>query len=196
MSLGGLVSYLGLGFLYAAALSVLIWLAARTWRGRAARWDALALLPGLFFVMLTHHPFPDPASLDCSEGGVAPILQPFDSLSYFVRLAQRGATVQDWMRHQIVQATVMNFVLCVLAGIGFARFLRTWQQAILVGLVMSLVVEISQLTGLFGLYPCAYRTFEVDDLILNTLGVLTGFLIAPMWVRRVGLEGAAHPPSW
>jgi glycopeptide antibiotics resistance protein len=37
------------------------------------------------------------------------------------------------------------------------------------------------LTGLFGLYPCAFRTFEVDDLIFNISGLLAGFAMMRRW---------------
>jgi glycopeptide antibiotics resistance protein len=41
-----------------------------------------------------------------------------------------------------------------------------------------LAVELTQLTGIWGLYPCPYRQFDVDDLILNTTGVVIGFALA------------------
>jgi uncharacterized RDD family membrane protein YckC len=43
---------------------------------------------------------------------------------------------------------------------------------------ISLVLELSQITGLFGIYPCPYRYFDVDDLINNTAGATFGFLLA------------------
>jgi glycopeptide antibiotics resistance protein len=41
--------------------------------------------------------------------------------------------------------------------------------------------ELAQLTGVFGLYPCAFRTFEVDDLIFNIFGLLAGFAMMGRW---------------
>jgi uncharacterized RDD family membrane protein YckC len=43
----------------------------------------------------------------------------------------------------------------------------------------SLFFELTQLSGLYGIYPYPYRFFEVDDLICNTLGGMIGFLITP-----------------
>jgi glycopeptide antibiotics resistance protein len=40
---------------------------------------------------------------------------------------------------------------------------------------------VAQLTGLFGLYPCAFRTFEVDDLIFNISGLMAGFAVLRWW---------------
>ena len=45
----------------------------------------------------------------------------------------------------------------------------------MIGFLASLLIEVTQLTGIFGLYPCAYRFFEVDDLITNTTGTLLGY---------------------
>jgi uncharacterized RDD family membrane protein YckC len=46
-----------------------------------------------------------------------------------------------------------------------------------IGFGVSLLFELTQLTGLWFIYPCAYRLFSVDDLILNTAGAAIGWLI-------------------
>jgi glycopeptide antibiotics resistance protein len=33
------------------------------------------------------------------------------------------------------------------------------------------------LSGLFGVYPCPYRLFEIDDLMTNTAGAMIGFIL-------------------
>ena len=38
--------------------------------------------------------------------------------------------------------------------------------------------EITQLTGLYFIYPRAYRLFDIDDLITNTIGGILGYFIA------------------
>lgn len=42
---------------------------------------------------------------------------------------------------------------------------------------LSLFFEITQLTGLYFIYPRGYRLFDVDDLILNTIGGFLGYFI-------------------
>lgn len=42
---------------------------------------------------------------------------------------------------------------------------------------LSLFIELGQLTGLFFMYGGSYRLFDVNDLILNTLGGLIGYII-------------------
>ncbi len=58
-------------------------------------------------------------------------------------------------------------------------FRRTWKQALLIGFCVSLFYELTQLTGLWFIYPHAYRYASVDDLINNTLGCLVGFWLMP-----------------
>ena len=52
----------------------------------------------------------------------------------------------------------------------------------------SLLIEAAQLTGLFGIYPYAYRCCDVDDVITNTLGAALGWACA--W-----LLGRVVPPG-
>src|SRR5699024_9196447 len=40
--------------------------------------------------------------------------------------------------------------------------------------------EITQLTGVYGMYNCHYRIFDIVDLILNSTGALVDFLLAPI----------------
>jgi hypothetical protein len=48
-----------------------------------------------------------------------------------------------------------------------------------------MLCEITQITGLFFIYPAPYRIFDVDDLIINTLGAVVGYLIFPLVCRML-----------
>lgn len=52
------------------------------------------------------------------------------------------------------------------------------------GLGVSLLIEATQRTGVWNLYDCAYRLFDVDDLWVNTLGATVGSLVSLLLVRR------------
>ena len=54
------------------------------------------------------------------------------------------------------------------------------KKTILFGFLTSLLYEVTQLTGLFFIYPRAYRIFDIDDLIINTLGAFLGYVVAPL----------------
>lgn len=75
-----------------------------------------------------------------------------------------------------------NFLLLLPLGVYLRYYLvnknKWWKAGITVFLV-SLFFEITQLTGIYGIYNCAYRLFDVDDLMSNTFGGIIGFFIAP-----------------
>ncbi len=108
-----------------------------------------------------------------------------------------------FLRNPAVYTTLFNVLLTLPFGV-YLRYLfgRTWWQAAAAGLALSLFFEVSQATGLFGIYLHPYRLFDVDDLATNTAGALAGSLVAlPLCrflpsmdeVERDAIErGAAH----
>lgn len=79
----------------------------------------------------------------------------------------------------------VGFFVRVLAGRGVV-------VALLVGAGLSAFIELTQLSGTWGLHHCAYRVFDVDDLFMNTLGAVIGSLLALAVPRRHrGTAGAA-----
>ncbi|WP_407319692.1 VanZ family protein [Isoptericola halotolerans] len=50
-------------------------------------------------------------------------------------------------------------------------------------LAASLLIELTQYTGIYGLIGCSYRVADVDDVLTNTLGGLLGALMAPLVLR-------------
>ncbi len=54
----------------------------------------------------------------------------------------------------------------------------------LVGFATSLLIETTQGTGVWGLYACPFRLFDVDDLLTNTVGALVGSLLSVLFVDR------------
>lgn len=59
-------------------------------------------------------------------------------------------------------------------------FRRSFLATTIIAFVVSLFFETTQRTGLYGIYACPYRLFDVDDLMLNTFGGMLGFLLAPL----------------
>ena len=77
---------------------------------------------------------------------------------------------------------LFNFLLLMPFGVYLRHFLKQkkqWTLALGITFVLTLFYEMTQVTGIFGYYNCAYRIFDVDDLLLNTLGGIVGFFIAP-----------------
>ena len=73
---------------------------------------------------------------------------------------------------------VFNIMLFVPFGVMLRYyFKRPWYQVLILGFCLSLFFEITQLTGIFGIYKHPYRLFDVDDLMQNTLGAMIGYWI-------------------
>jgi len=89
-------------------------------------------------------------------------------LSTYLPALQQGVFIQPFF----------NIVLTVPFGfyIGY-YFKQNLKRTLLFTFLLSIFYEVSQVTALFGIYPRPYRLFDVDDLMLNTLGGLIGFLI-------------------
>lgn len=142
--------------------------------GRIVLWYLLALFL-LAVAALTLYPLPvgDPTAYCISaqqaiDSGLQ--LRPFNTF----RMAIEGDK-------QMLIQIVMNVLMFVPLGILLRMILRVrWYSLIIVSLALSVLIEIAQLTGSFGYYPCAYRLFSVDDMIANTVGGVIGFMIARM----------------
>ena len=181
MSPAQLMAYLGPALMAAALLTALLMAAL----GALRRGNSLPLARLIFlisfFLILTQYPFPDPAHMNCRQGGAQPILQPFAIFDRFAVLATQTEGLWPWIGDKVVQSSGMNLVLCLLIGLALARYLPArgaLRLAFALGATLSMTAELLQLTGILGLFPCAYRQFEVDDLILNIGGVVLGAALA------------------
>ncbi|WMT41658.1 VanZ family protein [Paenibacillus sp. D2_2] len=74
---------------------------------------------------------------------------------------------------------LFNIFLTVPFGMMLRYYYRLgWLRCIVYTFLLSLFFELTQLTGLYGIYRHPYRVFDVDDLLMNTLGGIVGVLIA------------------
>ena len=183
MNVGVLFSYVGWAMVYAGVATAVLGGAARAAGFFAAGrlWTTLFVI--LFFVVLTQHPFPDPVTLVCPVSKARPSLVPLRFMEAWAWQWRRNDTVTGFLREGQVLSVVMNILLCSVIGAMLWRHSVHLRIAALLGFGLSLSVELTQLTGIWGLYPCAYRKFDVDDLLLNTLGVTLGFIAARRRVR-------------
>lgn len=90
----------------------------------------------------------------------------------------RPATWLAFLSESDVFVTLFNLLLTVPVGF-FCRYLfdGRWWHAVAWGFAASAFFEITQLTGLYGIYAHPYRLFDVNDLIVNTAGALLGYVI-------------------
>lgn len=145
-------------------------------------------------LLLTNLPLPDDFTAFCeSTGGLKPRLEPFQFIppaKYFLsELVRKGVILNI----PFLWESFLNFWMLFPAGVIF-RVLkkRNILMPIMIAVASSLLLEMTQLTGIWGLIGCAHRTFDVDDIILNSSGFLAGwiamsilFAISAWYSRRV-----------
>ena len=135
------------------------------------------LVYALAVLTYTLLPLPTVTPDFCADGGAGVQLHVGQVAHDVAHDLARG---RGLLRSPALQQAVFNVALFVPLG-AFVRYLRGTRvaTAAAVGLGASLVVELTQLTGDWFAYPCAYRVFDVDDLVTNTTGALLGALLAP-----------------
>lgn len=100
-----------------------------------------------------------------------------------VNLSKPGTYI-SLLGERAFQQVAFNVLMLVPFGMILRYyFQRSWVRTIFTSLLLSLFFEITQVTGLYGIYECPYRLFDVDDLIANTSGGLLGYIIAPLLTR-------------
>ncbi|WP_455136979.1 VanZ family protein [Thermophilibacter sp.] len=146
--------------------------------GRLRAWSAvgayLSVLYALSLVCFTLYPLPEGTSGPGITYGVPPQLNP---LGFVADLARDGVSA--------VPQILANVAFFVPFGV-IARRGPAWgaPRTAALALMASFTIETAQLTGLFGIYPHAYRTFDVDDLAWNVGGAMIGWGLARL-VERV-----------
>lgn len=80
--------------------------------------------------------------------------------------------------------TLFNLFLTMPFGMYLRYYFRCgWKRTLVYSLLLSLFFELTQLSGLYFIYPGSYRLFDVDDLIVNTCGSMIGFVLARIAMR-------------
>lgn len=91
-------------------------------------------------------------------------------------------SIIKFLTNPLVYQLLFNIFLTVPLGIYLRYyFKRSWKEVLVFSFLLSLFFEVTQITGLYGLYPRPYRIFDVDDLISNTFGGLLGYFITPLF---------------
>ncbi len=190
-ALGVLAVFLGFGVVLACLVPYVAWSYRR--HGTVRPGHAVLLVAAALYAVglwtYTILPLPADPQQWCTAHTVVPQLRPLQLVAD-VRGAGSGAV----LRNRAVLQVLLNVVLFVPLG-ALLRALTGWSvpRLLVAGLTASLLVELTQLTGDWGVYPCAYRLFDVDDLLVNTAGTGLGAGVVPvlsLLQRRV----AAHAP--
>lgn len=149
----------------------------------AHRWHLIIPL-FLFYlcgvVAFTFLPLPETEEFTCNGS----LYYPRFFLGWSLELALRdngGNLIQALTSRYILQV-LLNILLFIPLGLFLNRYLQMrFRTATLVAFGCTLLIELTQVTGLWGYYSCAYRTFDVEDILANTTGALLGWIFVEVW---------------
>lgn len=108
-------------------------------------------------------------------------------LDLFVHYQVRGL---DWFFWNSVKLSLYNLIMLFPLGVYLPVLfgIKSLRRVTLYATMISLTIEVYQVilsyTGL-----TFYRTFNVDDILLNTLGAVIGFLVYQLTVTRFRQAG-------
>lgn len=111
-------------------------------------------------------------------------LTPFTFISEIVHDGQQVAgsaieVVKGVLLSQSFYQVAFNLIMFIPFGIYLKYYFDcSFLKTLLLSFALSLLFELTQLSGLYFLYPRGYRLFDVDDLIINSLGGAVGYLLA------------------
>lgn len=170
------------------ALPFLIWQYRRygglsTWRGITIYSFVFYLLCAYFLIILPLPKIADVAKLTTQRYNLVPFTAWREFWLTTVFKPRDPGTWSRAIRQPGFIQPVFNVVLTIPFGVYLRYYFKqSFPKIILWGFGLSLFFELTQLSGLYGIYPRPYRLFDVDDLILNTTGALIGAVITPLLV--------------
>ena len=127
-------------------------------------------------------PLPTPEKAATLHGHKAQLI-PFSFIADIAKQAQiQPGQPASWLSIFTGSAfwtTVFNLFMTMPFGVYLRYyFCYNWRKTLRLSFLLSLFFELTQLSGLYFVYPGSYRLFDVDDLIVNTAGSMIGFALA------------------
>lgn len=158
--------------------------------GRLSGWPMVAAIglvgSAVALAAFTVFPLPEPGTLDCEARSLFSYWQ----REPFASIAPIGDAFREQGLSALTSGVFLQVFFNVLLFVPYGFFLHQvtrWRglAVVMVGAATSLAIEVTQGTSFYGAYPCPYRLFDVDDLIVNTAGAALGlglsYLLSRVW---------------
>lgn len=129
---------------------------------------------------------PLPKIDDVVKFNIKPQLRPFDFVISFIKDTPLVINDPSTYFKALCDSSFYTIIFNILMFIPFGIYLRYYfkcslGKTIFLSFLLSLFFELTQLTGLYFIYPKPYRLFDVDDLIINTFGGYLGYLMGGLF---------------
>lgn len=143
----------------------------------------LYLITIYFLVIL---PLPNKNDVVEKEGMIR--LIPFGFIIDIIKETSFRITISSTYIKALTEPCFYTVIFNLFMTIPYGMYLRYYfkcnlKKTIKLSFLLSLFFEVTQLTGLYFIYPYAYRVFDVDDLIINTLGGVIGYFLMGFLIR-------------
>lgn len=87
-------------------------------------------------------------------------------------------TIIKALKEPCVYTVIFNIVMTMPFGMYLRYYFKCGlKKTMWLSFLLSLFFEVTQLTGLYFVYPYPYRVFDIDDLLMNTLGGILGYFL-------------------
>lgn len=184
LALVGIVGGLGV---FAVILLPAMWLQRRRF-GRVRRSRLVGVATICVYTMslagLTIAPAYDIAATCRNRPGGVLRLDPFHTAGEVLGLGRGGAGLLEIATSFPVLQICMNLALFVPLGLILRGvFRQDTTTSLALAVLLSALIEVTQFTGAFGLYPCGVRIADIEDLLANACGAWVGALLAPLLTR-------------
>lgn len=94
------------------------------------------------------------------------------------------ATYFPTLKNAVVYEAIFNTFLTVPFGVYLHYYFKcNFSKTLFYSFCLTLFFELTQLSGLYFIYPRGYRVFDIDDLILNTLGGVLGYFLGSIFLK-------------
>jgi len=117
-------------------------------------------------------------------------LQPFAFIQDFIKetsfVISDPSTYLKALQENCFYTVVFNIFMTVPFGMYLRYYFKcSLKKVMICSFLLSLFFELTQLSGLYFIYPSPYRLFDVDDLLMNTLGGVLGYFIMGFFAKRL-----------
>lgn len=166
----------GLAVSAALFLPLLVWQYRRYGRfdGMRMLWTAAGFIYAAALVAFTVFPLPEFTPGYCAAYATEPLLDPLRFPRAISELIQTEG-LRAALTSSVLWEFLLNMVLFIPFGLIVRRLFEWPRRTVLAAaLGTSLLIELTQLTGNWGLAPCPYRFADTTDLFTNTAGAAIG----------------------
>jgi glycopeptide antibiotics resistance protein len=147
----------------------------------------LFYLQCVFYLVIL--PLPDPRAVAEMTGPYCELTPFRNAYDFIVKTSfdiMRPSTWLPALKEQYVLEPLFNLLLLLPFGVYLSYYFKnSLKRVALFSFLLSAFFELTQLSGLFFIYPRPYRLFDVNDLMTNTLGGVCGYFVYTRFLKTL-----------